>query len=451
MSLKISRILHAGYVFECGSTQIVFDPILENPFSRNCFAYPDVHFDYPQIRNLKFSAIFISHFHDDHCSLQSLDLFDRKTPIYLYCTFDELGELIKELGFTEVHQLALDHSVQIGQIEVIPKRALDSDVDAIFHIRAAGVNVLNVVDAWIDPSSLRSLQKTLRWDIILWPFQTMREIEVLAPSRFSKVPPEIPYEWIDQLKILNPKYIVPSSCQFLHETWSWYNHALFPISYRHFRELIQEALPESQIFKLNPSVSISLSPTSLTAEPPLTWVKPVGEQDVDYDYQPSFEVPQTSEIARRFAPLPPEQTEIVFEYCRAGLLSKYRSMDPPKDPYFSQPRIWRLSVYDHEGQVTEFHFNIHGSSIRQCYDFCASISWATEVAGVKLYAALKLGESLTSMYLRINDVVFDSETENQVRTADILEDPLIRCLFSGTFGAYQMAQLQRLRASASSS
>jgi hypothetical protein len=47
-----------------------------------------------------------------------------------------------------------------------------------------------------------------------------------------------------------------------------------------------------------------------------------------------------------------EQAERVMDYCRTGLLDKYRDMELPEESYFEQPRIWRLSVFDHEGQVT---------------------------------------------------------------------------------------------------
>ena len=40
--------------------------------------------------------------------------------------------------------------------------------------------------------------------------------------------------------------------------------------------------------------------------------------------------------------------------------------------------------------------------------------------------------------------VFDAETEAALLEADVVDDPLIRCLFSSTFGAYQAAQLKRL-------
>ncbi|MGZ3748537.1 MAG: MBL fold metallo-hydrolase, partial [Pseudobdellovibrionaceae bacterium] len=151
MKLKISRILHAGYIFECNdnenNTQIAFDPIFENPFSRNCHAFPEVRFDHNQIKNLRLAAVFISHYHDDHCSLESLDLLDRKTPIYIYCLFEELFSMVRELGFLSVYSLELNVPVKIGPLEVIPRRALDSEVDSMFQVKAGELNVLNVVDS----------------------------------------------------------------------------------------------------------------------------------------------------------------------------------------------------------------------------------------------------------------------------------------------------------------
>jgi hypothetical protein len=247
MSLKISRILHAGYVFECDNTQIVFDPIFENPFSINCQAYPSVEFDYKQIRQIKFAAVFISHFHDDHFSIESLNYLDRITPIFAYCVFDELFVLIRELGFENIYSLQIDIAVRINSFEIIPRRALDAQVDSIFQIKVQGINVLNVVDSWIDHSTLDLLSQHGPWDMVLWPFQTMRELEVLTPSRAIPASCELPEEWLEQLKILNPRYVVPSSCQFVLESWSWYNHAFFPISYAQFKREINSILPRFSV------------------------------------------------------------------------------------------------------------------------------------------------------------------------------------------------------------
>ena len=444
MTLRISRILHAGYVFECEDTRIAFDPIFENPFSRNCHAFPDARFDLDQIRQVRFDAVFISHFHDDHCSFESLDLLDRTTPLYIYCLFDELFSMARELGFTNVNKLDTDVPVSIGPIDVIPREALDSDVDSMFQIKAAGLNVLNVVDSWISPVALAELAKDAPWDMVLWPFQTMREIEVLAPSRADAASLESPAEWMDQLRALNPRYVVPSSCQFIQEDWSWYNHRFFPISYRQFTHDVQAALPATQVVRLNPSVSVVLDGTALRAAPALAWVHPVGEQDVDYRYDANVQAPLTADIAQRFPPLTAAEMQTVLDYCEVGLLAKYIDMELPDDSYFEKPRLWRLSIYDHMGTERRFHYRVEGDTIELLERAGDALAWVTEVPASKLYAALVLGESLASMYMRINDAIFDAAVEEDIESAEIVDDPLIRCLFNDAFGAYQAAQLRRL-------
>jgi Beta-lactamase superfamily domain len=444
-SVTISRILHAGYVFECAGTRIAFDTIFENPFSRNCHAFPDVRFDEAAIRQQRFDAVFISHFHDDHCSLDSLDLLDRATPLYLYCLFDELFDMIRQLGFANVRPLRLNEEVEVGPFRVIPREAMDADVDSMFQVRAAGLNVLNVVDSWIDDGTLAQLVREGPWDMVLWPFQTMREMEVLAPSRAPAAAPALPEEWIPQLRALAPRYVVPSSCQFLQEPWSWYNRAFFPISYAHFTREVTAALPGVQVVRLDPSVSVRLDATSLRPAPPLAWAVPVGPRDVDYVYAGHAQAPSTAQIARHFAPLAPAQLARVVDYCNDGILRKYGDV-PAASDYFDEPRIWQLSLYDHAGAVTRWRYRLDPDGTAVLDDGAGALGWTTDIPAAKLYAALEQGESLTSMYLRINDTLFDAATERDLADADIVDDPLIRCLFSDTFGAYQAAQLRRLLA-----
>lgn len=444
MSLKVSRILHAGYLFEFNGSKLVFDPIFENPFSRNCYAFPNVEFDYEEIRQLEIDAIFISHFHDDHCSLESLNYLNRSTPVYLYCVYDQLAFMIKQLGFAIVYQLQIDCMVKVGDFEICPRMALDDLVDSIFHIKVDGLNILNVVDSWIAPSTLKQLAQTSCWDLVLWPFQTMREVEVLAPSRASASASHLPVEWTEQLKLLNPRYIVPSSCQFVLENWSWYNLAFFPISYKQFKEEIEATLPFTQIIRLNPSVSIEISKTSLALCEKLTWIRPIGNQEVDYSYSPNVQPTPTAEISKRFEKLDNLKAGRVFRFCEQEMFEIYNALEPSIDDYFHKVRDWRLSVYNHLGFATHFYYRLKKSNIKRIAESDARLAWTTEVPLFKFYAALENGESLTSMYMRINDFVFDAEIENDIQFVDVVEDPLIRCLFSGQFGAYQAAQLAYL-------
>jgi len=441
-ALTVARILHAGYVFTCEGTRIAFDTIFENPFSRNCHAFPDVRFDEALIRRQRFDAVFISHFHDDHCSLESLDLLDRATPLYIYCLFDELFDMVRALGFSHVHALQLDVPVDVGPFQVVPREAMDAEVDSMFQVRAAGLNVLNVVDSWIDDAALARLVAEKPWDLVLFPFQTMREIEVLAPTRAEPAPPALPEEWLEQLQALDPRFVVPSSCQFRLEPWSWYNQAFFPISYARFTDEVQAVLPHARVVRMDPSVSMQLDADGLHPAPPLDWVIPVGAQDVDYIYEGNADAPPTADIARHFPALTADQWTRVLDFCRTGLADRYAALDDESE-YFDSPRLWQLSIHDHAGEVTRFRYRLSPGRA-DLVDDDGPLGWTTGIPAVKLYAALELGESLTSLYMRINDAVFDADTERDVAQADVVEDPLIRCLFREGFGAYQRAQLRRL-------
>lgn len=432
--LRISRVLHAGYVFEFEDVRVLFDPIFENPFSRNCHAFPDVEFDREAIQKLRWDAVFISHYHDDHCSFDSLRVLPRETPIFIYCLHEEMITMIRELGFDKVQALQIGESVHVGKIEIIPHRALDADVDSIFQIKAGGANILNVVDSWIDDETLEKLADAAPWDLILWPFQTMRELEVLSPETATPADGKIPSEWIEQLQKLNPRHLVPSSCQLRMEPWSWYNRAFFPISYGGFADQLREILPQTEVFRLDPGTALIFENGFWRPGPRLSWIHPRGEQDLDYQYD-SGAVPQTTaDIARHFPALTEEQTSGVLKYCATWILEKYRSLDVDEDGYFSRIRYWKLSLYDEGGRVRDFTYRIHGDEI-SLSNGREEPSWRTEVPIQRLHSALEEGEALTSMYIRVYPG----------RNADVLEDPLIRSLFTGVFGSYQKAQLRKIR------
>lgn len=435
MSVKVSRILHAGYQIETSQAKIWFDPIFENPFSRNCYTYPSVEFDIEQIKALKPDAVFISHHHDDHCSFDSLKLLNHDIPIYMYCVHAEMYSLLRELGFKNVFSIKLDETIKLADLEVIARRALDTDVDSLFQIKSQGLNILNVVDSWIDEETLALLLNERPWDLIMWPFQTMREVEVLSPSRYKAEPQTLPEEWLSQIAKLKPKNLIPSSCQFRMEEWSWYNQAFFPISYQQFNSEIKSVLPETKIIRLNPGKTLFLKQNEIAEDKPLPWIKPIGDQNVDYRYDSSVIPQSTSEIAKHFSALNELDKNIVYNYCETKILKKFTSLGPAEDSYFIKTRNWQLSLFDHAGNVKNYYYQLKEEHITLLPEAPAQINWTTEVSENKLYAALELGESLTSMYVRI---ICDD------KDVDIIQDPLIRCLFSEGFAEYQKAQLKKI-------
>ncbi len=445
MELKVSRVLHAGYIFDNNKDKIIFDPIFENPFSHNCYAFPSVEFNIDKIKKINWSAVFISHIHDDHLSLESLNLIEKETPIYLYSIHEELFTLITALGFLHVYPLHIDKTVTIGEFQVTPRKALDPDVDTIFHIEVSGLNILNVVDAWIDPLALDKLLEHAQWDLVLWPFQTLCELEVLSPTRAEPAARSIPDEWIQQIKLLNPRFIIPSSCQFIHESWSWYNFALFPITYRQFTDQINTEIPTAKVIKLDPSCTIILTKAELKKGSDLAWVDLEKNPVSDYEFNPDFKPSSTAEIASHFKKLTTPQKSSVIDYCRKNLVEKYNLLDSPEENYFLKSGFWQLSLFDKDGipEIILYHFT-KGRIELAAPSSTSKLIWLTELPIFKLYSALNSGESFTSMYVRINDTKFEAEIEAELATVDILLDPLARCLFSSGVGSFQAAQLKKL-------
>lgn len=442
--LKISRVLHAGYILEYQQEKILFDPIFENPFSVNCYAYPSVIFSVDEIKSLKFSAIFISHFHEDHCSLESLVLLDKQIPIYIFCKSEELPLMIKELGFSQVFILKWDETISIGEFQVTTRKALDEEVDSLFHIQVAGYNILNVVDSWIPEDTLQLLTKQKCWDLILWPFQTMRELEVIAPSRFDVSDRKLPFEWLDQLKQLNPKRIVPSSCQFQMETWSWYNKSFFPISYEIFQKEININLPKTEVIRLDPGRSIEIANGNMQASEALSWIIPVGDQNIDYVYEKDMVPMSLNEIAENLTSTSQSQRERVLNFCQDEIQLRWQELALEEDDYFNNNKSWCLNVYDHDGKIYEFNYKFANSQISLCDSKNEDPSWLTEIPLLKFYGALECGESLTSIYIRINNTRFSNAVEQDIKEVDILSDPLLRVLYHQEAFAYQKAQLKKL-------
>lgn len=434
MSLKISRILHAGYIFTKDQTNIVFDPIFENPFSFNCYAFPEVEFDLESLKKLKFDAVFISHYHDDHFSLESLNFFDRMTPIFIYCIHEELISLLKDFGFSNVIQLEINQTVVIDKFRVTPRLALDPDVDSLFQIQVDDLNILNVVDSWIDPYTLNQLEKMKPWHLVLWPFQTMLEFGVLAPDRYKNVDYEWPCEWIEQLTRLQPQSIVPSSCQFKMEKWSWYNEFYFPMSYKKFKTQINQALPLAQIIQMSPSDVFAWQNKKFEKVDSIPWVQLKGDQTEDYVFNPHIEPMSTAQISQKLDDINFDQKEKVLRFCTNNLPKIFNQLNQSQDPYFHNKLYWLLNLWDKSGHSYEFYYLLENQKLSNLSTRPNEISWTTEIPIQKLFSAIENGEALNSLYIRINNSQFDS----------LIEDPLIRTLYHDNVGSYQKAQLRKL-------
>ena len=463
MPLQMHRILHAGYLLECEGTRLLFDPVFETPFSVNCHPWPPVRFDAARIRDLQVDAVFISHYHDDHCSLASLDLLPRDTPIHLYCHDTALHDLIRALGFRSVHALHTDIAVTTGPFITTPVRALEEEVDCLLRIQVEGLNILNVVDAWIDDDTLDVLEAQGPWDLVIWPFQTLRECAVLCPSRSIAHDGSLPPEWLDQLSRLQPAAVIPGACQFIHEPWSWWRHAYFPVSKARFMREIQEILPSACLLDMTPGAGVMLDKQGIESVDALPWVIPDGPQLVDYHYDPDAPVPSTAAIAARMHALNKEARLRLLDWCRETLPLRFAALACGED-WFDTPRHWYLLLWHADGSADVLRYLIVAQALtfvsHQAWPACEppdanspitvpspiaeEADWFTELPATRLAGAVESGETLSSLYIRINDRPMPEETERALEMLDILEDPLLRSLYEDDPFGYQRAQLTRL-------
>ena len=351
--------------------------------------------------------------------------------------------MIKGLGFQEVHSLDLEIPVEQGPFKVIPHRALDADVDCLYEIQVGGQSILNVVDSWIDEAMIEKLAAKAPWDLVMWPFQSMRELEVISPKRALPSNQEVPPEHKQQLISLGPRYLVPSSCQFKQESWSWYNQAFFPTSYRAFTEQVRAILPNTVVQRMDPGRSFLLSDRELQRTEGLHWILPQSDGELDYQYDPFLTVPSAQEVNKNFSELKSQQLDQVTEFCERDILERFKSFTPWQTEYFENSKIWNLRLHFRSGQPKNYFYRIDDESLVPVGEGEA-VEWLTEISATKLFSALTSGETLTSLYLRINDCEFSGTTETQIASVDIGEDPLIRTLFSGDVLGYQKNQYKRL-------
>lgn len=441
MSLRLSRIFHAGYVLAYKNTQILFDPLFESPFSRNGFSHPPVKINSSLLEEQSWDAVFISHYHDDHCSLESLKHISKSTPLYVYCVHEELFTLLRDFGFECVYPLELGLPITLGSISIIPTRALDADVDCLLQIFVEEFKILNVVDAWIDENTLQALAQKAPWDLVLWPFQTMQELQVLSPSRAQWSDGELPIEWKEQLLKLGAHCIIPSACQFIHEDWSWYRSYFFPISYHKFSSTLAEWGIPSNVLRLEPGQSVIISPQSIKRSASLPWIEPLHDSLVDYTYSPHQAIPHTREIAWHFPQLSVSEKNIIDLFCKIEIPQRWLKLNAQSP----KPQNWKLSLYGHKDEDAVFYYQIEEDRIRPVDPIPDSLlEWHTEIPVQRLLGAITHGETLSSLYIRINDQKFSADTEEKLAKMDLTDDPLLRCLYEGVFANYQRAQLLKM-------
>lgn len=448
--LKIHRLWHAGLLFESDQTRIVFDPIFENPFSVNCYVFPELA---PSNQDLsetvkKFTsvdAVIISHIHDDHFSLASLNHFNRDTEIYIYSKFSEAVTLLLSLGFRKVRLLDEGFSLAIGDFLVSGHQSQYPDVDQIYEIEVEGLRILNLVDSFPGEASVEYFSKN-KYDLLITPFQCMRELEILCPQieLDSSVQSADP---LQKINILNARYVLAGACQFKFEKWSWLNFHYFKNSYAAFRNAVISSIPFAQPLQLAPLKTMIFNNKELTLEAPRPECihnSANQAESEDYDFNLNSPVPTTSEVSQHFIHVSDVEFLSLVRFLETILVETYSNLESSDSPYFAGTWNYSITLWNGPNQQVNKYYEVSGSLMELLDKAPAEVHWRSEIVASKLLGAISGLETLSSLYLRLNDPRNEFAPRKDIQFVSPIEDPLIRVLFDDKPFSYQKSQLKIL-------
>ncbi len=196
---------HQGWLFQTPATRLLVDPLLTENFghARSVGAmYP------PRVVNLglfpAIDAVFISHEHEDHFDIPTLNRLERSIPIILSVRSSSAArQILGEMGFT-VHLAQPGEGFRVGDLEVffltpdhVTRDHLDEWDVLPFLVRdqAGHGNFFSAVDTPFLPSSIKAFRQLVSkpglWGCTNnssnWSFLVAGEVEKIVPFDTLKV------------------------------------------------------------------------------------------------------------------------------------------------------------------------------------------------------------------------------------------------------------------------
>lgn len=145
--VELTLHAHACVEMRLGKFSLLTDPWLDGPAFLGAWTqYPP-----PQVAasDLQPSAILITHEHSDHLHPETLQAFERTTPIW-FPDFPNrrIGKMLATLGFEHLHPMRFGHPYEVGpKVTVTAYEPASTWNDSLMLIDLDGLHVLNQNDA----------------------------------------------------------------------------------------------------------------------------------------------------------------------------------------------------------------------------------------------------------------------------------------------------------------
>jgi|SRR6185437_6549689 len=238
--MKLTYLAHSCFLIECGRTKIVFDPWLKGPaYYSQWYVWPLPMDDIAQI---KVDAILISHGHEDHMHIKTLDTINKSAEVFFPFQWRAgVGPFFNQLGFKQVTEAVSFRSYYVNDVKIT---YLGYSLESVIVLEHNGEVLVNINDA-LNSNHENATDFLLKEIKKRWP-----DIDYLLSgwSGASYFPNQVKYSGKNDIEIgklreqyfannffrfcnyLQPRWGVPFAPGFvlLAEDRKWINHIKFP-------------------------------------------------------------------------------------------------------------------------------------------------------------------------------------------------------------------------------
>ena len=235
--MKITYPGHANLFVQGNGVNFLCDPWLEGGYVNNAsvWLYPPVRLRVEKLPKLDF--IYVSHEHDDHCSIETQKKLPQDLPIYILKMRDQnrvLYDRLLELGKTNIIMLEPWETRQINSntnITIFPSD--DGWVDSSCCIEHDGATLYHGNDNRISEETQKKIASQFNIDIAFLPYSGFsgfpacyRFPEEVKARLAEKKKNDIFETFVKAVKNLNTKYAVPAAGDLVlvGEDLAWMNY-----------------------------------------------------------------------------------------------------------------------------------------------------------------------------------------------------------------------------------
>lgn len=262
--VQFTKLPHAGMLVEDSSTGLMFDPILGEKTVQSTYLVTPAVVTTPELAaTVRIDAVFISHEHEDHFNIESLDLLSRELTIYFPEGAVLLGLILRKLGFKHIAPLRLGQAIRVGHFTVTPTPSRVPFPEVGFIVTKGSVSIWNLVDTLPDQQQLQELLDGHGRPTLLLPYhQPTQELKVANAQIIERFPKQELAKHVARVVQLRPRWVLPSSYDLFNYQSPWLNSYLAPITRQEFIAEVRRLRPEVQGLELEVGSSIIFEPAT---------------------------------------------------------------------------------------------------------------------------------------------------------------------------------------------